>query len=708
MKPSTTVLILGIGLLLGTSSPGQNIPEIHYLQFNEGTGTMTADLAAPGLTGSAPTLNGAASWNTATPALGNASLTSGSASTDICRTNTLFSVTGDWTIECWLTATVPGTNTGLGYFFGENSAGGFRAFRGGVAGVNNVILRGGGLLDVTVVGGDAGIGVQTHVAWVHDSVAGTVTPYLNGVAQAPVSTTVPSITGTDPLGFSIGGHGSTPYQGDVDEFRFWNQARTAADMLNFYNVELSGALQPIDMRVASIDGPADSQSDCAPLTSFEVVSFTVQNFGLNPLPAGTPFTGFYTSGGGTLTAAEGFTTTTNLMSFATESFSFVTPIDLSISGTYSLDVGVSLPGDTNPTNDISTRTVVSGGGVSPVSSFPWTESFDAFGAASGGTMPPPLWEQDQADGVGTDSDWYFLDGPTPTANTGPPADHSTGVAGAGFYAYVEDSTGNFAAVNLLSPCLDLATVANPVLTFWMHSHDALGGTNQNSLSVDVISFTTGTTTMDVFGPQGDFGHANWELQVVPLGAFAGQLIRLRLRGSSSAGSAHDVAIDDVQVIDLVVGTGQAPQPGAAVFDLNGAVDVNGFAVSAGFNGPFTTTVSPGSALDFEFEGAPNQPILLLAGPTTPFLLSLGAAGQLDLGSGIDAMTGLPLGVVVIGDGTQLSLPNFFFRTQLSGHTRIRFPMPAFPTGYVTTFQPLIFTGGPSVIAAGNAIELLAQ
>ncbi|MCA9320627.1 MAG: hypothetical protein KDB53_07825 [Planctomycetes bacterium] len=705
MKFPFNCLILG--LVLTASAFAQNIPEIHYLQFNEGIGTNTADLAAPGLPGSAPTLNGTATWNTTNPMLGAAALQAGGTGTDVCRTNATFSVTGDWTIECWIFDNSTTANT-FGYFFGDSTASSFRAFANGAAGVGNVILRGGGILDVIVTGGAPGPATWTHVGWVHDSMVGTITPYLNGVAQTPVTTSVASISGTDPLGFTVGGYAGSAYHGGVDEFRFWNQARSAADMMNFHNVELSGVLQPIDMRAVSVDGPADSTSDCAPLTSTETVSFTVQNFGTNPLPVGTLFTGFYTSAGGTLTAAEGFITTTALAPFAMESFSFTTPIDLSTSGTYTVDVGVSLPGDTNPANDIASRTVISGGGVSPVSTFPWTENFDTFGAISGGTTPPPLWEQDQTDGIGTDSDWYFLNGPTPTANTGPVADHTTGTAGQGFFAYVEDSTGNYAAVNLLTPCFDLAGLANPVLTFWMQSNDALGGLAQNPLSVDVTSFTTGTTTMDVFGPQGHLGSSAWQLQVVPLTAFIGDLVRLRFRGSSSAGSDHDVAIDDLQLIDLVVGTGQAPQPGLATFDMNGAQDINGFRVSAGFNGPFTTTVAAGNALNMDFAGNSNQPILLLSGTTNTSLLNLGTIGQIDIGTGVDLMTGLPLGISIMGDGTQLNLPDFFFRTQLSGSTRISFPMPAFPMGYVTTLQPLIFTGNATVIAAGNAIELHAQ
>ncbi|MCA9322972.1 MAG: hypothetical protein KDB53_19685, partial [Planctomycetes bacterium] len=515
--------------LMAITCWGQNLPEIHYLQFNEGSGTSTADLAAPGLAGSAPTLNGGASWNTTNPILGSAAMNSGAAATDTCQTNTPFSVTGDWTVECWLFDGSAASGT-FGYFFGDSTATNFRAFANGAAGTGNVVIAGGGLPNTIVVGGAPGPNTWTHVGWVYDSVAQTLTPYLNGVAQAPTTgVVVPSITGTATTGLRVGGHTSV-YQGGVDEFRFWNQARSAADMLTFHNIELSGALQPIDLRLASVDAPNDPPGSCAGLSVAETVSFTVQNFGANPLPAGTMFTAGYTADGGTTTVAEGFTTTTALNTFDTESFSFATPLDLSVQAIYSVDLVATLPGDTNPMNDSRSKIVDSTfSGGTPITIYPFNENFDNFGATLQSTTPPPGWEQDQTDASGTDSDWYFRNTTTTSANTGPPSDHTTGVSGGGFYAYVED-TPNFAMVNLRSPCLDLSGLPNPALSFWMHSIDSNGGANQNPLSIDVIDYTTNTTVMDVHGPVGQFGDMLWHLQVVNLTAFSGHLVQIQFRG----------------------------------------------------------------------------------------------------------------------------------------------------------------------------------
>ncbi|MCA9320443.1 MAG: hypothetical protein KDB53_06900 [Planctomycetes bacterium] len=61
------------------------------------------------------------------------------------------------------------------------------------------------------MGGDPGVGIPAHVGRVHDSVAGTITPYLNGVAQTPVNTTV-ATTRTSAQGLFVGGD-SNPWLG---------------------------------------------------------------------------------------------------------------------------------------------------------------------------------------------------------------------------------------------------------------------------------------------------------------------------------------------------------------------------------------------------------------------------------------------------------------------------------------------------------------
>ncbi|MCA9322151.1 MAG: hypothetical protein KDB53_15525, partial [Planctomycetes bacterium] len=458
-----------------------------------------------------------------------------------------------------------------------------------------------------------------------------------------------------------------------------------------------------DVALQTVDAPTTPVNSCDILGAAEPVVVTVRNTGVNQINAGTFVTlGYSVDGGSTIVETVSFNNT--LQFGQSETFTFSTPADFSTPGPHTINAVVSYALDGNPNNDILAATLTNPT-LFTAAAFPYTEDFDTIGAPSGGTTPPFEWGQDANDGM---ADWVFLNVPTPNVGTGPMVDHTTGND---FFAYVDDASED-AAINLLTPCLDLSSLANPTATFWLHHFDGTASaTSANSLSVDVIPGPGGgIPVLDVLGPLGPSSTNQWERQVVNLAPWVGQRVQLRFRARMNNGSpsSNDIAIDDVSIFDLMTSQGQAPQPGLAVFEMNGAKDVNGFPVSLGFNGPFASMVTVGDALHLDFAGAANQPILLLAGLTSPALLGLGGIGQIDVGTGIDPLSGLPLGVTIIGDGTRLSLPDFFFRTQSSGATRISFPMAPFPVGYVTTLQPLFFTGGSGVIAAGNAIELHAQ
>ncbi|MCA9320444.1 MAG: hypothetical protein KDB53_06905, partial [Planctomycetes bacterium] len=155
--------------------------------------------------------------------------------------------------------------------------------------------------------------------------------------------------------------------------------------------------------------------------------------------------------------------------------------------------------------------------------------------------------------------------------------------------------------------------------------------------------------------------------------------------------------------------GQAPQAGLAVMDINNATDIlNGsFTVGSGIAGPFETAVVPGDAVNFSFDGAPNQVIVLIAGPTNANIVAFPPQGQFDIGTAI-GMSGIPTGLVLVADGGQTSFPSAFFRTSATGTMNAFFPMVAAPPGYVTTFQAVMFTGTPFVVAFSNAVELHAM
>ncbi|MCA9323047.1 MAG: hypothetical protein KDB53_20060 [Planctomycetes bacterium] len=336
-----------------------------------------------------------------------------------------------------------------------------------------------------------------------------------------------------------------------------------------------------------------------------------------------------------------------------------------------------------------------------VNSFPWHEDFNTRNLAD--LEDPPIgWLQPKNDGS---QDWTFIGGPTSSSNTGPPADHTTGVPGQGGYAYTEDSNGENASLNLLTPVLNFIGVANPRMSFWVHSRDASSGLTSNSLSVDAVLYPSGATSFNLIPTIGNIGDDDWHEMVVNLASLAGQRVQIRFRGTTDGGSfTHDIAIDDITIVDFQGGAGQAPQPGLALLDINESQDANGFGFATGVTGPFSTDVRVGDALDMYFAGAPNQPIVVLAGSLNPGIVLLPGIGRFDIGSG-PILGGVPSNLFLVADGTLGTAPDFFFRTQGNGELELSFPTPNLPPGLLFNLQAIFFTGGASVIAMSNTVQV---
>lgn len=165
-------------------------------------------------------------------------------------------------------------------------------------------------------------------------------------------------------------------------------------------------------------------------------------------------------------------------------------------------------------------------GTGCITSLPFSEDLDN-GAGD--------WLQSAED----DMDWTLLSGATPSGNTGPTGDHTSG---SGSYFYTEASNPNFPAkrADLVGPCVDLAGLGTATLTFWYH----MNGANMGTLNVDVwdgAAWTLGLWTLT--GNQG----ANWQQAIVPLDAFVGGEVRVRFRGITGNGFASDMAIDDIRI-----------------------------------------------------------------------------------------------------------------------------------------------------------------
>ncbi len=209
-------------------------PEVLYYKF-EGTGTSVPNLATspPVGTATATILGGITQDTTASAICNGALVGSGiSSTTDFLNTGWVPDLgTGSWTISFW-SSNFSGTST-LYYIFGDLGTNSFRCFTNGVAGANNWIIRGGGLTD-TYINGGAQL-TPTHNTFVYDATLNQVRGYLNGVLVTTVAQTTPNITGTGP--FKVMGYSSNvgaPVGGLLDEFRVYNRAISATEVLELY------------------------------------------------------------------------------------------------------------------------------------------------------------------------------------------------------------------------------------------------------------------------------------------------------------------------------------------------------------------------------------------------------------------------------------------------------------------------------------------
>ncbi|MDX1905844.1 MAG: S8 family serine peptidase [Bacteroidia bacterium] len=227
-------------------------------------------------------------------------------------------------------------------------------------------------------------------------------------------------------------------------------------------------------------------------------------------------------------------------------YSFPGTVTLSSAGIYPLKVWAVYPGDTIASNDTlySSLEVV----PSQTVGVPFLENFESYTQCSGEedcafscTLDGDWYNQ--PNGSGDDMDWRVFSGPTATEGTGPELDHQPGTA-AGNYLYVEasGSCNNKKAV-VVSPCINLAGVTQPELTFWYH----MNGSDIGKLRLDVNlnGFWINDFMPAIVGQQGDM----WKKATVNLAPFAGGLITLRFRAETANGEIGDIALDDVALYD---------------------------------------------------------------------------------------------------------------------------------------------------------------
>lgn len=228
MKKLFTLLLL---LACGTAMVAQSVPELLYYKF-DGSGNTVPNLAStPPVGTTTATLMGGLTQGSGI-CDGSVIGTGVASSTDYVNTGWATNLSGtSWTISM-RTQDITASST-LFYIFGDAGAGSFRCFTNGVAGPNNWILRG-TFTDVSIPGG--AIVNPTMSTWVYDMTLGNIKGYLNGVLVTTVAQAGPTIAGAGP--FKVVGYSSNvgaPLNGKLDDFRIYNRALDAQEVLDLYN-----------------------------------------------------------------------------------------------------------------------------------------------------------------------------------------------------------------------------------------------------------------------------------------------------------------------------------------------------------------------------------------------------------------------------------------------------------------------------------------
>uniref|UniRef100_A0A8C0IFR5 MAM and LDL receptor class A domain containing 1 n=1 Tax=Bubo bubo TaxID=30461 RepID=A0A8C0IFR5_BUBBB len=157
------------------------------------------------------------------------------------------------------------------------------------------------------------------------------------------------------------------------------------------------------------------------------------------------------------------------------------------------------------------------------------------------------WEQDTED----DFDWIRIQGPTPTVNTGPLKDHTTGTT-RGHYLYMESSEPRQfqdKAV-LLSPLFNPS--GNRTCIFHFHYH--MFGKQVFKLSVfqRTVSNTKGWLLWYKFGNQGN----RWIRQTLYISS--SKPFQILVKGTVGDGFTGDIGLDDMSFLGCTLYSGSLP------------------------------------------------------------------------------------------------------------------------------------------------------
>lgn len=281
-----------------------------------------------------------------------------------------------------------------------------------------------------------------------------------------------------------------------------------------------------------------------------------------------------------------------------------------------------------------------GANAQVISAFPYTQDFEGFTTCATGCGASCILSQNWTNDTGDNIDWLTDIGGTSSSSTGPSVDHTLGNS-TGKYLYVETSCSGTGypnrTANLWSPQIDLVGTNDVQFEFWYHMY----GSTMGMLHIDLSNDFGATWTNDIIPAWTDNQNIWQQSPSISLGAWSGDTVIVRLRFISGTNYYSDVAIDDVNIYDLLAedaGVTAFLNPSLPTCTFNDSVEV----VLTNFGTDTLTSVN----IDWEWNSAPQTTVAWTGSlaPGTTENVYLGSVAYSD-GDVLSAYTGLPNGVI---------------------------------------------------------------
>jgi hypothetical protein len=291
------------------------------------------------------------------------------------------------------------------------------------------------------------------------------------------------------------------------------------------------------------------QSTCF-LTSQEAVTVRLFNVGTNVVPAGTQLPLAYQVNAAA-PDTQRITLSIDWLPGNNFDFTFDSLLDASAVGTYAISVWATLPVDLNRKNDTLSVSVEKFTGIT---TYPYIEDFETWDLCGNVGRCNDVckaatrngWVQLDTD----DQDFNITSSGTGTDGTGPATDSRPGTTG-GKYIYTESGDNDDFCLRrdheIVSPCFDLNSIANPTISFDYHMYGSSTGRIEC-----LVSNNNGATWQVVWSQNGEVQSSStdpWETARVSLASYTNDDVIIKFSARTGGGVTSDMALDAIIVYD---------------------------------------------------------------------------------------------------------------------------------------------------------------